>query len=134
MTMTTRLVSVSVPVSDQDAALEFYVGVLGCELRRDVEVWPGARMIEVVPPGSDVSLVLLRPDSQIPVAIRLATPDAQRAHDAVRATGVTLHNEELVRMAGVPAMFFFDDPDGNGLVYLEEPHEADSRCAPATPR
>ncbi len=120
MTMTTRVLSVSVPVSDQDAALTFYTEVLGCELRTDTEVWPGARMIEVVPPGSSVSLVLLPPDSQIPVAIRLGTSDARRAHDRIREAGVTLHNEDLVRMEGVPAMFSFTDPDGNGLVYLEE--------------
>lgn len=51
MTMTTRVLSVSVPVADQDAALSFYTRVLGCEVLADVEVWPGARMIEVVPPG-----------------------------------------------------------------------------------
>jgi catechol 2,3-dioxygenase-like lactoylglutathione lyase family enzyme len=114
------VLSVSVPVADQDAALAFYTEVLGCELRTDVEVWPGARMVEVVPPGSSVSLVLLPPDSPIPVAIRLGTSDAQEAHDRVRRAGVTVHNEELVRMEGVPAMFSFTDPDGNGLVYLED--------------
>ncbi len=112
--------SVSVPVADQDAALRFYTEVLGCELQTDVEVWPGARLIEVVPPGSGVSLVLLPPDSQIPVAIRLGTTDAQRAHDKIRETGVTLHNDELVRMDGVPPMFSSSDPYGNGLVYLED--------------
>ncbi|WP_218027721.1 VOC family protein [Rhodococcus wratislaviensis] len=42
--MTTRVLSVSVPVADQNAALRFYTEVLGCELRTDVEVWPGARL------------------------------------------------------------------------------------------
>lgn len=55
--MTTRVLSVSVPVADQDAALAFYTEVLGCELVTDVEVWPGARLVEVVLPGSSVSLV-----------------------------------------------------------------------------
>ena len=120
----TRVLSVSVPVTDQDAALTFYTEVLGCEPRTDVEVWPGARMVEVVPSGSSVSLVLLPPDSQIPVAIRLGTSDAQQAHDRVREAGVVLHNEELVRLEGVPAMFSFTDPDGNGLVYLEDTDDA----------
>ena len=120
MTMTTRVLSVSVPVADQDAALAFYTEVLGFELRTDVEVRPGARMVEVAPPGSGVSLVLLPPDSQIPVAIRLGTPDAERAHAAIRRTRVTLRNPELVRIEGVPAMFSFTDPDGNALVYLED--------------
>lgn len=125
MTMTTRVLSVSVPVADQDAALKFYTDVLGCELRIDIEVWPGARLIEVVPPDSSVGLVLLPFDSEIPIATRLGTSDAQLAHDEIRAAGVTLHNEELVRMDGMPPMFFFDDQDGNGLVYMEDPDQSD---------
>ena len=51
MTTTTRVLGVAVPVADQDAALKFYPEVLRCELRTDVMVWPGARMIEAVLPG-----------------------------------------------------------------------------------
>lgn len=121
MTMTTRVLSVSVPVADQDAALAFYTGVLGCELRCDVEVWPGARMVEVVPPGSQVGLVLLPPDSPLPMAVRLGTTDAGAAHARLSDVGgVVLHNEEVLRWEGVPPMFHFADPDGNGLVYLED--------------
>jgi catechol 2,3-dioxygenase-like lactoylglutathione lyase family enzyme len=120
MTMTTRVLSVTIPVADQDAALKFYTEVLGCELKTDMEIWPGARLIEVVPPGSTVGLVLLPPDSQIPVAVRLGTPNAETAHERLREAGATLHNDEVVHMAGAPPMFFFADPDGNGLVYLEE--------------
>ena len=80
MTMTTRVLSVTIPVADQDQALRFYTEVLGCELRTDIEVWPGARLVEVVPPGSTVGLVLLPPDGEIPVAVRLGTTDAETAH------------------------------------------------------
>ncbi|MFF1876165.1 VOC family protein, partial [Kitasatospora herbaricolor] len=41
MTTTTRVLSVTVPVPDQDRALEFYRDVLGCEVRYDGEPWPG---------------------------------------------------------------------------------------------
>lgn len=108
------------PVADQDRALAFYTGVLGCELVQDVEVWPGARLVEVVPPGSSVGFVLLPPDSPIPVAVRMGTPDAYAAHEQLQRAGVTVHNEQVVELEGVPPMFFFTDPDGNGLVYLEE--------------
>ncbi len=120
MTKTTRLLSVSLPVADQDAALKFYTQVLGCELRTDVEVWPGARLVEVVPPGSDVALVLLPPDSEIPMAVRLGTPDAAAAHARITGSGTTVHNDELVLLDGVPPMFAFTDPDGNELVYIED--------------
>ncbi len=38
MTKTTRVLSVSIPVADQDAALRFYTEVLGCELQFDAEI------------------------------------------------------------------------------------------------
>src|ERR671932_197888 len=106
MAMTTRVLSVSVPVTDQDAALAFYTEVLGCELRTDVEVWPGARLVEVVPPGSSVGLVLLPPDSDIPVAVRLGTTNADIAHTRLREAGATLQNDRVLRLEGVPPMFF----------------------------
>lgn len=120
MTMTTRVQSVSIPVADQDRALAFYVDVLGCELRTDVEVWPGARFVEVVPPGSSVGLVLLPPDSEIPMAVRLGTSSAETAYARLREAGATLHNDNVLLLEGSPPMFFFADPDGNGLVYLED--------------
>lgn len=125
MTMTTSIKSVSLPVADQDRALRFFVDVLGFELRTDVEVWPGARLVEVVPPGSDVGLVLLPPDSPLPLAVRMGTNDADAAYAQLREAGVTLHNDQVLRWDQAPPMFYFSDPDGNGLIYLEE--------TPATP-
>lgn len=128
--MTTRVLSVSVPVADQDRALRFYTEVLGCEVRIDTEIWPGARLIEVVPPGSRVGILLLPPDGGIPVAVRLGTSDAQAAYDTLcgardESTGTaTMYNDEVLRLEGMPPMFYFADPDGNGLVYLQE-DEAD---------
>jgi catechol 2,3-dioxygenase-like lactoylglutathione lyase family enzyme len=121
MTMTTEVKSVTLPVADQDRALRFYVDVLGFELRTDVEVWPGARLVEVVPPGSTVGLVLLPPDSPLPLAVRMGTSDAEAAYARLRDADVTLFNDEVLRMGeGIPPMFHFADADGNGLVYLEE--------------
>jgi len=78
-------------------------------------------MVEVVPPGSDVGLVLLPPDSPLPMAVRLGTDDADEAHRRLSGVeGVVLHNPEVLRWEGVPPMFHFTDPDGNGLVYLED--------------
>lgn len=120
MTSTTRIVSVSVPVTDQDAALKFYTEVLGCELKLDVEAWPGARWVEVVPPGSNVSIALLKADGEIPIAIRMGTDDAAEAHASLEGLGVRLDNPEVLRWENFPPMFAFADPDGNGLVYLED--------------
>ncbi len=40
---------------------------------------------------------------------------------------MTWHDEELVRLEGVPAMFSFTDPDGNGLVCLEDADDSRPR-------
>ncbi len=120
MPITTRVLSVTLPVADQDRALRFYTEVLGFEVRMDVDVWPGARMVEVVPPSSEVGLVLLPPDSPLPLAVRMGTSDAAAAHARLRGAGATLHNDEVLHLEGAPPMFFFADPDGNGLVLLEE--------------
>ncbi len=111
----------SLPVADQDDALAFYTQVLGCELRFDAVVPPGVRMIEVAPPGSAVGLLLLPPDSPIPIALRLGTDDAAAAYAQVGAVdGVVHHNDEVLRWDSVPPMFHVSDPDGNSLVYLED--------------
>ena len=52
-----------------------------------MEVWPGARLVEVVPPGSTVGLVLLPPEGDIPVAVRLGTTDAEIANARLRQAG-----------------------------------------------
>lgn len=126
MTTTTRVLSVTLPVADQDRAVAFYRDVLGFEVRQDLEPWPGARLVEVVPPGSSVGIVLLPPDSEIPLAVRIGTTDAVAAHRELRSAGVTLHNEELIELQGSAPMFFFADPDGNGLVYIQDESQHDT--------
>lgn len=121
MAMTNSVVSVTLPVADQDRALAFYRDVLGFEVRIDAEIWPGARLVEVALPGSSVGIVLLPPDSEIPIAVRMGTDDAQAAHQRLAEAGATLFNPEVLAMDGMPPMFHFADPDGNGLVYLETP-------------
>jgi catechol 2,3-dioxygenase-like lactoylglutathione lyase family enzyme len=119
MTSTTRVISVTVPVADQDKAIDFYVNVLGFELRQDVELFPGGRWVEVAPPGSEVGIALLPADGRIPVGVRLGTPSADEAHRDLSSAGTQPH-EDVLRLDFAPAMFTFDDPDGNRLIYIED--------------
>ena len=50
---------VSVPVSDQDRAREFYVEKLGFALVRDDASVPGIRWVQLAPPGGSTSLTLV---------------------------------------------------------------------------
>jgi len=116
---TTRVQSISMQVADQDRALAFYVDVLGCQLRADVELWPGGRWVEVVPPGSEVSIILLTADSGVPIGVRLGTDDADAAHAVLTDAGASV-GSDVLRLDFAPPMFTFRDPDDNLLVLIQD--------------
>ena len=109
--------TVGVPVTDQDRALEVYVGKLGFETRLDVPLGDGGRWIEVAPAGATTTIALVTAREAIPAGvetgIRFVTADADADHANLRAGGVD--TDEVLRWPGVPAMFAFRDQDGNGL-------------------
>jgi len=118
MTGTTHITgigAVAVPVTDQDRALEFYVGALGFETRRDLP-FGEARWIEVAPPGSATTIALV--PAGVAAGIRLVTEDAGTDHAELRARGVDA-DPEVLRMAEAPPMFALRDPDGNSLILVE---------------
>jgi lactoylglutathione lyase len=121
-TQITAVRTIGVPVTDQDRALDFYVGTLGLEKRLDAPVPQlGGRWIEVAPPGSGTSLALIPAREDAPAGvetgIRLATEDAEADHERLRSAGAEVG--ELLRWEDVPPMFALRDPDGNGLEIVE---------------
>ncbi|MBO0892981.1 MAG: VOC family protein [Acidimicrobiales bacterium] len=115
--------TVGVPVSDQDRAVEFYVGTLGLEKGLDVPMPGGGRWIEVGPRGAvGTKLALVTAHEGVPAGvetgIRFTTPDAEAAHTKLSAGGVDV--DEVLHWPGVPAMFSFRDQDGNGLELIEQ--------------
>lgn len=122
-TAITGVRTIGVPVTDQDRAVEFYVGTLGLEKRLDVPAEQlGGRWIEVAPPGATTTIALVpaRPGATtgIETGIRLTTADAASLRKELVARGVGV--DELLRWEGVPPMFAFRDPDGNGLEITED--------------
>jgi catechol 2,3-dioxygenase-like lactoylglutathione lyase family enzyme len=127
MNATQRLIAaiatVGVPVTDQDRALGFYTETLGMEKQLDVPLPQfGGRWITVAPPGSATTIALLPAHEGVPsgveTGIRLASPDAAAAHQQLQDLGVDVG--ELLRWEGVPPMFAFHDPDGNGLEITQQ--------------
>jgi catechol 2,3-dioxygenase-like lactoylglutathione lyase family enzyme len=110
------IVTVGLPVSDQDRALEFYVGTLGLEKRRDVPFAEGKRWVDVAPPGSETTIALAAAGT--PTGIRLATNDVDAKHAELCAHDVEAG--EVLRWESAPTMFAFRDPDGNGLEIIEQ--------------
>jgi catechol 2,3-dioxygenase-like lactoylglutathione lyase family enzyme len=85
-TRITKLEAVALPVADQDRALQFYLGKLGFEKRRDVPLGRGGRWVEVAPPGAETTIALV--PAVMPVGVRLATEDAEADHASLQAQGV----------------------------------------------
>ena len=114
-TRITGVATVAIPVTDQDRALEFYVGQLGFETRRDVPFGDG-RWIEVAPAGAATTIALV--PAGIPAGIRLTTRGADADHADLRARGVDA-DPEVMRIPDAPPMFGLRDPDGNTLILVE---------------
>jgi catechol 2,3-dioxygenase-like lactoylglutathione lyase family enzyme len=121
-TRITQVTTVGIPVTDQNRALEFYVGKLGFEKRMDFAYGQGERWIEVAPPGAATTIALVRAREGQPVGIdtqvRLTAEDAAADHAYLLARGVDA-DAEVMRYP-VP-MFVFRDADGNRLVVVELP-------------
>ena len=118
----TGIHTIGVPVTDQDAALAFYTGVLGLTTRMDVPMGGGSRWVEVIPDGSSTSIALIPAKDSAPAGaetgIRLVTTDADAFHAHLTTAGASV--DEVLRWPGVPAMFSFRDQDRNGLEIVQQ--------------
>lgn len=125
-TQITEIGTVLVPVSDQDRALEFYVGTLGFQKRIDGPFGEGGRWVEVAPPGAATTIALV-PGGDGESAgseVSFTTRDADADHAALRARGVDV-DATVMRMGDfVPPMFTFRDPDGNRFRMVQRPDAA----------
>ena len=110
-------------VADQDAALAFYTGKLGFEVRSDTRFGEHGEMrwLEVAPPGSHARLALNAPMSGAPggSSIGVETPDVLGEHRRLSAIGGLDLDPEPMRMPGAPLMFMMRDPDGNHIAVVE---------------
>ena len=126
--MITKLTHSPVWVLDQDAALDFYTGVLGFEVRTDATM-DTFRWLTVGPPDQpDFELILASPgppmlDPESAAQIRamvakgalgagvFATDDCRRSYEELKARGVTFLTEPTQRQYGLEATF--RDNSGN---------------------
>jgi catechol 2,3-dioxygenase-like lactoylglutathione lyase family enzyme len=122
-TSITEVGTVMIPVSDQDRAIDFYVGTLGFEPRGDTPYGDGERWVEVAPPGAATTVALVPPREGDPVGIHtrvgLTSDDIDADHAHLRERDVDV-DDAVMRMGDpVPPMFFFRDPDGNTLLVVQ---------------
>jgi catechol 2,3-dioxygenase-like lactoylglutathione lyase family enzyme len=122
-TLVNKIATMIVPVSDQDRAIEFYVGTLGLQKRVDVPVGDSYRWVEVAPADAVTTIAICPPPEGKPVGntetgISLYSDDIDGVHAHLKAAGVDV-DAEVSRMGGpVPPLFWFRDPDNNTLMFV----------------
>ena len=114
--------TVGVPVTDQDRAIDFYVGTLGFDKRLDADMGAGGAGSRWRRGGSATTIALVAAHEGVPAGvetgIRFTAADADAVHAAMRASGVDA--DDVLRWPGVPPMFAFRDPDRNGMEIVEQ--------------
>jgi len=110
-------------VADQDAAVAFYTGALGFEVRADTRFGERGehRWVEVAPPGSHARLALNPPMGGQPGGggIGVETDDVVGEHRRLTALGGVDLDPEPMRTPGAPLLFMLRDPDGNHIAVVE---------------
>lgn len=109
-----KLELVAVPVSDVDAAKEFYTEKVGFTLDHDHRVSETMRFVQITPPGSACSIAIgegitdAAPGSA--PNLQVVVSSVQDARDQLVASGV-----EVSPIQEFPwgSFVFFQDPDGN---------------------
>lgn len=121
---------VSVPVSDQVKARDFYRDIIGLTVLRDEEMGPGMRWIQLQPKdgGATIALVTwfegLGPGGQQGLMLGVSDVDAEHA----RMTGLGLECSPIEEQPW-GRFTMLKDPDGNGWIVcqLTSPDEIHSR-------
>ena len=119
--------STSIFVNDQDKAVDFYVNKLGFEKRQDepmgYEEKPDVRWIEVVPPGAQTRIVLIKGFSDWSEdkvgndsGLVLTSNDTYGTCEEIKARGVEFIEEPNEQPWGIQAQI--KDQDGNTIVIV----------------
>jgi predicted enzyme related to lactoylglutathione lyase len=117
--MIRKLKFVSIPVRDQDRALDFYVNKLGFALITDQPMGPGQRWVEIRPPRGDSGIALFTsPGHENRVGtftgISMECDDVQKTYDELKARGVEFEKPPKTESWGVMAIM--RDSEGNQIV------------------
>jgi predicted enzyme related to lactoylglutathione lyase len=111
-----HILVVSLPVSDQERAKEFYTGVLGFEVVADRSMGE-MRWVQVRPAGAQTSFTLVTWFDSMPAGsargIVLEVDDVPAAREAIAARGAAVGD---IERAPWGTSFELSDPDGNGLI------------------
>jgi len=133
--MITNVSLITIYVTDQDAAKDFYVNTLGFVARDDISMGDGFRWVTIAHPNQpELEFTLMVPgpplDEESAASVRrlvdkgalsaagLAVDDCRATNEDLKAKGVTFLQEPSERPYGVEAVM--RDNSGNWLVLVEK--------------
>jgi len=110
---------VSIPVRDQNKALEFYTKKLGFQIMTDQPMGDGQRWIELRIPGAETEVVLFTPQGQEDrigtfAAVSFVSDNVQKTYEELSGKGVEFAQPPKKQSWGTSAIF--KDVDGNTFV------------------
>lgn len=120
--MDMKLELVPLPVSDIDRAKAFYVEKLGFHADHDVRPSDTVRVVQLTPPGSACSIVLMAGMGGIEMppgslrGLHLVVTDIEAVRDVLASRGVAVGD---VNDLGGVKYVGFSDPDGNTWMLQE---------------
>ena len=120
--MSSFISAITLVVPDYDAAIAFYVGVLGFELLEDVDLGVNKRWVKVAPVGGQTTILLAQADDDAQsaaignqtggrVSFFLQTDDFGRDYRRFVTSGVRFLEKPREEPYGVVVVF--SDPFGN---------------------
>jgi predicted enzyme related to lactoylglutathione lyase len=114
--MITSVKFVSIPITDQDRALDFYTKQLGFTVFTDQPMGPEMRWIELKLGRTDTNVVLFTADEHKgwigkPLNISFRCNDVMKTYEELTARGVEFEGKPEKHPWGWHAAF--KDPDGN---------------------
>jgi predicted enzyme related to lactoylglutathione lyase len=109
----------SIPVADQDRALDFYVNTLGFTVLTDQPMGPGQRWIELRPPKGDAGISLFTPpghENRIGTftGISMECDDVKKTYEELTAKGAIFAKPPQRQEWG--EMAILQDSEGNQIV------------------
>jgi lactoylglutathione lyase len=127
-----RIGTISLFVSNQDRAKDWYTNVLGFELRQDAPIYPGSpnRWVSVAPKGAETEVILYLPDENWEhyqqvvgksQALTFNVTDMTALIADLKQKGVEVLTEPDPQPWGTSAII--KDSEGNSLILVELPKQ-----------
>lgn len=119
-----KFLHVTIQVKNMDSSLEFYQNIVGLSIRRDMRNIPGHSIVFMSDKEGDTQVELIETPqngcsySGSGISIGFKTDDIHADHKKLQA--LSLSPGEIISPVPGTYFFFFKDPDGLTLQFVQE--------------